>query len=56
MNFFDLLFFVIDIFDPLFEVTKNPQSNPIFHDFLKQVVGFDTVDDESKPERSIAKG
>ena len=48
--------FLRNIFEPLFEVTRNPQSNPAFHKFLQQVVGFDTVDDESKPERSIAKG
>lgn len=52
-SFLDLL---RNVFEPLFEVTKNPQSNPTLHQFLKQVAGFDTVDDESKPERNIAKG
>jgi AMP deaminase len=39
-----------NIFAPLFEVTINPQSNPPLHYFLKTVVGFDSVDDESRPE------
>ena len=40
-----------NIFRPLFEVTKNPQSHPKLHIFLLRVIGFDSVDDESKPER-----
>ena len=35
---------------PLFEVTRDPSSHPELHAFLRQVVGFDSVDDESKPE------
>eukprot|EP00795_Rhopilema_esculentum_P016443 gene16443-7856_t len=31
-------------------VTVNPQSHPELHKFLAQVIGFDSVDDESKPE------
>ncbi|KJA23236.1 hypothetical protein HYPSUDRAFT_40051 [Hypholoma sublateritium FD-334 SS-4] len=46
---------VINIFRPLFEVTKDPQSHPELHVFLQRVVGFDTVDDESKVERRIHK-
>jgi AMP deaminase len=34
-------------------VTLNPASNPRLHRFLQQVVGFDSVDDESKPVRRI---
>jgi AMP deaminase len=41
----------IDIFRPLFEVTKKPSSHPKLHAFLQRVIGFDTVDDESKTER-----
>ncbi|KAK9843466.1 hypothetical protein WJX81_004251 [Elliptochloris bilobata] len=44
-----------NIFTPLFEVTVDPASHPQLHLFLKQVVGFDMVDDESKPERRPAK-
>ncbi|BDA45326.1 AMP deaminase 2 at C-terminar half [Coccomyxa sp. Obi] len=44
-----------NIFTPLFEVTVDPNSHPQLHLFLKQVVGFDMVDDESKPERRPAK-
>ncbi|XP_009757740.1 AMP deaminase [Nicotiana tabacum] len=44
-----------NIFLPLFEVTVNPDSHPHLHIFLKQVVGLDLVDDESKPERRPTK-
>ncbi|XP_029287423.1 AMP deaminase 2 isoform X2 [Cottoperca gobio] len=42
-----------NIFIPLFEVTINPRSHPELHLFLEHVVGFDSVDDESKPEHHI---
>ncbi|XP_057181699.1 AMP deaminase 2 isoform X2 [Triplophysa rosa] len=42
-----------NIFMPLFEVTINPNSHPQLHLFLQHVVGFDSVDDESKPEHHI---
>ncbi|XP_029006006.1 AMP deaminase 2-like isoform X2 [Betta splendens] len=42
-----------NIFMPLFEVTINPCSHPELHLFLEHVVGFDSVDDESKPEHHI---
>ncbi|KAM4741158.1 AMP deaminase 2 [Anableps anableps] len=42
-----------NIFMPLFEVTINPGSHPELHLFLEHVVGFDSVDDESKPEHHI---
>uniref|UniRef100_A0A665UV15 AMP deaminase n=1 Tax=Echeneis naucrates TaxID=173247 RepID=A0A665UV15_ECHNA len=42
-----------NIFMPLFEVTVNPGSHPELHLFLQHVVGFDSVDDESKPEQHI---
>ena len=45
----------LDIFGPLFEVTKDPRSHPELHVFLQRVVGIDSVDDESKPERRIYK-
>jgi AMP deaminase len=44
---------VLDVFQPLFEVTKDPSSHPELHVFLQRVVGFDSVDDESKPERRL---
>ncbi|MED6155613.1 hypothetical protein PIB30_006786 [Stylosanthes scabra] len=44
-----------NVFIPLFEVTIDPNSHPQLHLFLKQVVGFDLVDDESKPERRPTK-
>ena len=44
---------VINIFKPLFEVTKDPQSHPKLHIFLHRVIGFDCVDDESKIERRL---
>lgn len=39
-----------NIFSPLFEVTRNPASDPKLHQFLGIVVGLDCVDDESKQE------
>ncbi|KAI8084610.1 uncharacterized protein BX664DRAFT_337381 [Halteromyces radiatus] len=42
-------------FEPLFEVTNDPSSHPELHVFLQRVVGFDSVDDESKPERRTFK-
>ncbi|KAH7515857.1 hypothetical protein FEM48_Zijuj10G0071000 [Ziziphus jujuba var. spinosa] len=44
-----------NVFIPLFEVTIDPNSHPQLHLFLMQVVGFDIVDDESKPERRPTK-
>ncbi|XP_022107456.1 AMP deaminase 2-like isoform X2 [Acanthaster planci] len=42
-----------NIFMPLFEATKDPSSHPELHKFLQYVTGFDSVDDESKPEDLI---
>ncbi|XP_060713765.1 AMP deaminase 2-like isoform X2 [Tachysurus vachellii] len=42
-----------NIFMPLFEVTISPQTHPKLHLFLQHVVGFDSVDDESKPEHHV---
>ncbi|RPA98044.1 AMP deaminase [Choiromyces venosus 120613-1] len=53
INSFDEV--VRNIFKPLFEVTKNPSSHPKLHIFLRRVVGFDSVDDESKAERRTFK-
>ncbi|XP_075748782.1 AMP deaminase isoform X11 [Rhipicephalus microplus] len=39
-----------NIFLPLFEATNDPSSHPELHQFLQYIVGFDSVDDESKPE------
>ncbi|KAG5604208.1 hypothetical protein H5410_025700 [Solanum commersonii] len=44
-----------NVFIPLYEVTVDPKSHPHLHLFLMQVVGFDMVDDESKPERRPTK-
>ena len=44
---------VRNIFQPLFEVTQDPSSHPKLHIFLQRVIGFDSVDDESKPERRL---
>lgn len=42
---------IVNIFQPLFEVTQNPSKHPELYVFLQRVIGFDTVDDESKQER-----
>ncbi|CAL8111590.1 unnamed protein product [Orchesella dallaii] len=42
-----------NIFMPLLEVTNDPKSHPELHQFLQYVIGFDSVDDESKPEHPL---
>ncbi|XP_067135225.1 AMP deaminase 2 isoform X2 [Centruroides vittatus] len=42
-----------NIYMPLFEATNNPKSHPELFKFLQYVVGFDSVDDESKPENPM---
>ncbi|KAI5119039.1 hypothetical protein M0805_005905 [Coniferiporia weirii] len=49
-NFEDI---IRNVFEPLFEVTKDPRTHPELHVFLQRVIGLDTVDDESKSERRI---
>ncbi|KAK9234587.1 hypothetical protein V1525DRAFT_428381 [Lipomyces kononenkoae] len=44
---------VTNLFEPLFEVSKDPSSHPKLHIFLQRVIGFDSVDDESKTERRL---
>ena len=44
-----------NIFLPLFEITEDPESDPKLAAFLQSVVGFDSVDDESLPERRVGK-
>ncbi|XP_055840719.1 AMP deaminase 2 isoform X2 [Episyrphus balteatus] len=45
-----------NIFLPLFEATNDPNSHPELHRFLQYVIGFDSVDDESKPENPLFDG
>ncbi|KAJ8714272.1 hypothetical protein PYW08_007892 [Mythimna loreyi] len=42
--------FLTNLFEPLFLVSIDPSSNPDLNKFLSHVIGFDSVDDESKPE------
>jgi len=49
-NFQEIL---LNLFKPLFEVTNDPNSHPALHRFLQYVIGFDSVDDESKPENPM---
>ncbi|OAL07093.1 AMP deaminase [Phaeosphaeriaceae sp. SRC1lsM3a] len=46
---------IVNVFQPLFEVTRDPTSHPKLHIFLQRVIGFDSVDDESKVERRVYK-
>lgn len=46
-NFQELL---ENIFVPLFEATLNPSAHPELDLFMDAIVGFDSVDDESRPE------
>lgn len=41
-----------NLFLPLFEATNEPEKHPELHRFLQYVIGFDSVDDESKPENA----
>lgn len=53
-NIMDNFCVLIDnLFRPLFEVTIDPSSHPELHAFLQYVIGFDSVDDESKPENAM---
>ncbi|KAL9133116.1 MAG: hypothetical protein Q9175_005707 [Cornicularia normoerica] len=51
MNTFEEI--IINIFRPLYEATKEPSSHPELHVFLQRVIGFDSVDDESKVETRL---
>ncbi|XP_047493302.1 AMP deaminase 2-like isoform X4 [Penaeus chinensis] len=51
MNNFETL--IDNLFGPLFEVSVDPSIDPDLHAFLQYVIGFDSVDDESKPEPSV---
>lgn len=42
-----------NIFQPLFAATNDPKAYPQLHAFLQYVSGFDSVDDESKPEHVV---
>ena len=51
-NFAEL---IDNLFEPLFQVSLDPSCNKELHVFLQRVVGFDSVDDESKMERRVFK-
>lgn len=44
-----------NLFEPLFDVSMCPKKDPKLHVFLQRVIGFDSVDDESKPERFTSR-
>ncbi|XP_043226127.1 AMP deaminase 2-like [Amphibalanus amphitrite] len=44
---------ISNMFKPLFEVSLAPASHPELHKFLQHLVGFDSVDDESKPDNLL---
>ncbi|KAL7717851.1 AMP deaminase [Entamoeba marina] len=46
--------YINNIFEPLFEASKNPLKHPELAEFLESVSGFDSVDDESLIEQTIA--
>ena len=49
-NFADVL---KNFFEPLFKVTNDPSSNPKLAKLLENVSGFDSVDDESLPDKAL---
>ncbi|KAL5270501.1 hypothetical protein ACHWQZ_G001277 [Mnemiopsis leidyi] len=44
---------IANTFLPIIEASVNPSSNPNLHKFLNMVVGFDSVDDESKADLTM---
>eukprot|EP00178_Gracilaria_changii_P004422 TRINITY_DN170_c0_g1_i1.p1 TRINITY_DN170_c0_g1~~TRINITY_DN170_c0_g1_i1.p1 ORF type:complete len:761 (-),score=98.70 TRINITY_DN170_c0_g1_i1:4646-6703(-) len=42
-----------NIFNPIFEATVDPSSHPKVACLLQQIVGFDSVDDESQPQPRV---
>lgn len=42
-----------NIFNPIFEATVDPSSHGAVSRVLQQIVGFDSVDDESKPQSGV---
>ena len=42
-----------NFFVPLFKASDDPEAYPDLSAFLERVVGFDSVDDESKPENPL---
>jgi AMP deaminase len=45
--------FLSNVFKPLFDATIDPSAHPDLFRFMHHLTGFDSVDDESKPERPI---
>ena len=45
--------FLTNLFQPLFEATIDPESHPELYRFMYHLTGFDSVDDETKPEKPI---
>ncbi|XP_039262209.2 AMP deaminase 3-like isoform X1 [Styela clava] len=44
-----------NVFRPILEATLWPNRHKAMHTFLRHVIGFDSVDDESKPEPGFMK-
>ncbi|CAM4860969.1 unnamed protein product [Rotaria socialis] len=45
--------FLTNLFKPLFEATIDPSLHPDLFRFMHHLTGFDSVDDETKPEKPI---
>ncbi|CAF3381575.1 unnamed protein product [Rotaria socialis] len=45
--------FLANLFQPLFEATIDPASHPDLFRFMYHLTGFDSVDDETKPEKPV---
>ncbi|CAF5184178.1 unnamed protein product, partial [Rotaria magnacalcarata] len=45
--------FLTNLFQPLFDATIDPSSHPDLYRFMHHLTGFDSVDDETKPEKPI---
>jgi hypothetical protein len=42
-----------NVFEPLFAVSVDPSLDPNLAEFMRNLGGFDSVDDESRPEREL---
>ena len=49
-------FLNLDVFKPLFEVAKDPTSHPNLFRLCEHIIGFDSVDDESKASPRLSRG
>ena len=45
--------FLANVFKHILDASLFPEKFPVLNEFLSNVCGFDSVDDESKPEPAV---